>query len=109
MLSLLACVIVLASFAIFVVDQSTNASGEQQAEVAQSSGHVAASQKVAGSHPSGLHKVIDEASSELTSPFASIVTASSSEWGSRLVQLVLALLVYGLGVGYLIRVVDVRV
>lgn len=106
---MIACLFVMASFAIFVVDQSTNASGQQQEVVAQSGGQTLHTPKAAGSKPSGLHKAIDEVSNQLTSPFAGIVSSSNSEWGSRIVQLVLALLLYGLGVGYVMRVLSVRV
>jgi hypothetical protein len=107
--SMIACLIVLASFAIFVVDQSTNASGQQQEEVAQSGGQTTHPTAAAGSHPSGLHKAIDEAANQITSPFAGIVSSTSSEWGSQIVRLLLSLIVYGLGVGYLVRVVSVRI
>jgi hypothetical protein len=36
------------------------------------------------------------------------VVSSSSEWTTRSVKLLLALLVYGFGLGYLARVVRVR-
>jgi predicted PurR-regulated permease PerM len=106
--SMIACLVVVASFAIFVVDQSTNASGQQQEEVAQSGGQATHASAAAGSHPSGLHKGIDEVAEQITSPFAGIVSSSSSEWGSQLVRLVLSLLVYGLGVGYIVRFISVR-
>ncbi len=50
-----------------------------------------------------MHKELDEASNELTSPFEGIVSASESEWASHGVKLLLALLVYGFGLGYLLR------
>jgi hypothetical protein len=101
LVSMIACLIVLASFAIFVVHQSSSASKHQQDVVAGKSSAPASTQ------PSGLHEAIDEASNELTSPFAGIVS-SSSEWGSRLVKLILALLVYGVGLGFLMRMISVR-
>jgi hypothetical protein len=103
--SMIACLIVVASFTIFVVHQSSSASQHQQ-EVVRSGGGSTA--PASGSHVGGVHRVIDEASNELTSPFAGIVSSSSSEWGSRLVGLVLSLLVYGLGLGYVMRVISVR-
>jgi len=106
---MIACLFVIAAFVIFVVDQSTNASGQQQEAVAQSGGQASHPTSPAGSHPSGLHKAIDEVAEQISSPFAGIVSPSSSEWGSQLVRLVLSLLVYGLGVGYLVRMLSVRV
>ncbi len=105
---MIACLFVVASFVIFVVDQSTNASGQQQEVVAQSGGQTSHATTSAGSHPSELHKGIDEVAEKITSPFAGIVSSSSSEWGYQLVRLVLSLLVYGLGVGYVVRYLSVR-
>ena len=45
----------------------------------------------------------------LTSPFSGIVSASSSEWADHGVRLLLALLVYGFGLGFLARALRVRV
>jgi hypothetical protein len=106
------CLIVVASFVIFVVDQSSSASAHQTQEVTGGPSPASGEGRGAGSssaHESGLHKAIDEASDELTSPFAGLVSGSSSEWVVRGVKLLLALVVYGLGVGFLARVVLVRV
>ena len=56
-----------------------------------------------------MHRWLDEASTELTSPFAGVVSGTHSEWASRGGKLVLALIIYGFGLGYLARVVRVRV
>ena len=57
----------------------------------------------------GVREAIDEASSTITSPFAGAVTGVHNEWATRGVRMVLALLVYGFGLGYLARVLRVRV
>jgi hypothetical protein len=103
--SLLVCAVIIASFATFVVQQTKSASGHQQEELAGA----AKPTTDAGVHEGSVHKALDEAFDELTSPFAGVVSGSSSEWAIRGVKLVLALLVYGLGFGYLARVVRVRV
>ena len=108
--SFIICAIVIASFAIFVVDQTKTASAHQTAEV--SSGPATPSNpggSGSSNKPGAVHKAIDEASNELTSPFAGLVSGSSSEWLVRGVKLLLALVVYGFGLGYLARVVRVRV
>jgi hypothetical protein len=99
-------VIVLASFAIFVVNQSKSASAHQTQEIATGSTAVKTG---TGANESTVHKTIDEASEKLTSPFAGVVSGSSSEWVIRGVKLLLALAVYGFGLGYLARVLRVRV
>jgi hypothetical protein len=102
--SIVICLIVIASFAIFVVNQTSSASTQQQEAV---SGRVAA-QRGSSTHESSVHKAIDDASDELTSPFSGITSGSSSQWAIRGVNLLLALIVYGFGLGFLARVVRVR-
>jgi hypothetical protein len=50
------------------------------------------------------HEVIDDANDVLLKPFASIADGSSSKWVRRTVPALLALLVYGFGLGVLARV-----
>lgn len=108
--SLVICAIVVASFAIFVLDQTSTASRHQSEEVANGP-TLSASTSAAASkaHEGSVHKAIDAASSQLTSPFAGVVSGFSSEWLTRIVELLLALIIYGLGFGYLARVLHVRV
>ena len=110
------CLIVIASFAIFAIEQTNTASKHQVEEVSggpavtSSASHGASgSGGASATHESGVHKAIDEASQQLTSPFAGLVSGSSSEWLIRGVKLLLALVVYGFGLGYLARVLRVRV
>jgi len=103
--SLVVCLIVIASFAIFVVNQSQTASAHQTREITSGPNDVPAS---TSKREGSLHKAIDEASEELTSPFAGVTSGTSSEWVIRGVRLLLALAVYGFGVGFLARVVSVR-
>ena len=105
------CLIVLASFVTFAVEQTKSASGHQQAQLnSELPGATAGStQSSSGSKPGTIHRALDETSNELTSPFEGVVAGSNSEWAIRGVKLVLALLVYGFGLGYLARVLRVRV
>lgn len=107
--SLVVCLIVIASFAIFVVDESKSASSRQTQEITGGPSATASTGAHGSSGESGVHKAIDEASEELTSPFAGLVSGSSSEWVVRGVKLLLTLAVYGFGVGFLARMVRVRV
>ena len=104
--SFVICLIVIASFVIFAAQQTKSASKQQTEAV---TGNSSASSSKTPTHESGLHKDIDEASTELTSPFAGIVSGSNSEWVIRGVKLLLALVVYGFGLSYLARVLRVRV
>jgi hypothetical protein len=109
--SLVICLIVIASFAIFVVNQTSSASTHQQEEITgpAASPRSPGSSKTSSPHESTLHKTIDDASNELTSPFSGITSGSSSEWAIRGVNLLLSLLVYGFGLGFLARMIRVRV
>ncbi len=104
------CLIVIAWFVVFVVDQTSAASTHQQNEVTGSV--VPAPDKSARSmakHESTLRRTLDETSNVLTSPFAGVVSGSHSEWTIHIVKTVLALLVYGFGLAFLARFLQVRV
>ncbi len=100
--SLVICAIVIASFAIFAITQTESASGRQTAAI---TGQETA--KAPSSHEGSVHRAIEDASNALTAPFAGIVSGAESEWASRGVKLLLALVVYGFGLGYLARVLRV--
>jgi hypothetical protein len=110
--SIAMCLIVIASFAVFATDQTKDASANQQEQVNQLSPGTAppvqGGSQASKSHESGVHEAIDEAASALTSPFSGLVSGSSSEWAIRSGKLLLALLVYGFGLGYLAREIGVH-
>ncbi len=103
-ISRIVCLIVIVSFVIFAVEQTSSASSHQQ-EALNGPPATAAHP----SHKGAVHKAIDEAAGELTSPFSGITAGSSSQWLDRGVGTVMALLVYGVGLGYLARVLRIRV
>jgi hypothetical protein len=89
------------SFAMFARDQVAGASEHQQQEIVAGTSHVP------GVTPTGTHhaqprRFIDGVANALTSPFRSLI-GSSSQWVLRGVSTLLALLVYGVGIGYLAR------
>jgi hypothetical protein len=95
------CGLVIASFTLFARDQLAGASKHQQNEI------VAGAQTTAGTVPEATHHgqpraFIDGAANALTAPFRSLVS-SHSQWVLHIVPLVLALLVYGVALGYLAR------
>lgn len=106
--SLVLCAIVVASFAIFVIDETRTASGRQQQQL--NGGGAAPAPAPAGpKRPGGVHRAIDDAASAITAPFADVVSASSGEWAERGAKLGLALAIYGFGLGFLARVLRVHV
>ncbi len=107
--SVVICLIVIASFGIFAVDQAKGASTNQQQELTV--GTRAETPRVSGSRavPEGsVHKAIDDASNSLTSPFSGVTSGSSSEWTIHGVNLLLTLVIYGFGLGFIARVLRMR-
>jgi hypothetical protein len=115
--SIVLCLIVGASFALFVIDKTSNASAHQQQKVnaaREQSSSAAREQSHGGNAPakhgeeSSARKTIDEAAEKVTSPFSSVTEGWSSEWSKRGVLLLLTLAIYGFGLGFIARVVRVR-
>jgi hypothetical protein len=103
--SLVICLIVIASFAIFAVGQTKNASEHQQQAIAGSGSNTSSTKPA--SHESSVHKAIDEASNTFTSPYAGLFNGTSSQWAKRGGKLVLTLLLYGFAIGFIARAVRV--
>jgi predicted secreted protein len=100
------CLIVIAWFVVFVVDQTGSASVHQQNEVTE--GSAPAPSTPDAKHESALHRTLNETTDALTSPFAGVVSGSHSEWTIHIVKTILALLVYGFGLAFLARFLRVR-
>ena len=113
--SIAICLVVIASFGLFVVNQTNTASAHQQRLVNGTAPPAAATP--AGTSPatsssekeSSVHRAIDDASNVFTSPFSGVTAGSSSEWVIRGTKLLLVLIVYGFGLGFLARVIRMRV
>lgn len=101
------CLIVIAWFVVFVVNQTSTASTRQQNELAEGSAPTTSTS--GAKHESTLHRTLNETADALTSPFAGVVSGSSSEWTIHIVKTLLALLVYGFGLAFLARFLRVRV
>ncbi|MHB8491890.1 MAG: hypothetical protein ACYDA6_06730 [Solirubrobacteraceae bacterium] len=108
--STICCLIVLASFALFVVNQTSAASVQQQNAISGNTGSGqesvapdgsstpvnATSSGGSASNKSTVHRYIDEAAETLRSPFAGLTSGSHSEWLIEIVGTLLALLLYGI-------------
>jgi hypothetical protein len=109
-LAAVACsLLVIAGWGWFAVDQTSAASKTTQAEIAGD----AASQDPSPDPDtererertnSRVHEWVDDANDVLLRPFASVADGSSSKWVRRSIPAILALIVYGLGLGMLARV-----
>jgi hypothetical protein len=112
--SLALCLIVIASFALFAINRTSDASAHQQQEVngetvdganGEPSSAIAPD---SGGRKGSARRTIDEISEAVTSPFAALTEGSSSEWVIHGVDLAVALVVYGFGLGYVARTIRVR-
>jgi hypothetical protein len=109
LVSIVICLIAIASFITFAVDQTGSASNKQQAKVNE--GAPEASTPTGSSkpkHKSSLHQAIDKAFSTLSSPFSGITSGSSSQWTIQIVDTLLVLLVYGFGLSFIARLLPGR-
>jgi len=112
-LGLIACVLVLLSWGAFAFDELRDASNRSTEEIqgrkaAGTPDPNAGQERDRKRAHSKVREALDDASDVLVTPFASIVSGSSSAWLRRTVPLVLALLLYGVLVGYLARFLAVR-
>ena len=127
--SIVICLIVVVSFALFAVNQTSGAASHQEAllneglpaQTAGADGHGASAgagvsagagagtgaAAKSSSHESSLRSSIDDAANTLTSPFAGVTSDTSSEWTIHTVKLLLTLAIYGFGLGFLARVLRV--
>jgi hypothetical protein len=109
--SRIACLIVAVSFVLFVVEQAGSASTHQQNELNEAAPVTSrtAALPTTKHSESSVREAIDETSSTLTSPFKGAMAGWHNQWAIRGVGFVLALIVYGFGVGFLARMLRVRV
>lgn len=104
--AILASLFVLAGFAMFAADELGSASHRQVSALA-SPDPTAAQEAVRENRHSSLREAVDDVDDALLHPFAG-VTGSKDAWVRRGVPTLLALLVYGLGLGFLARYVRMR-
>ena len=102
--ALLASAIVALSFVLFAVEEVRSASERQQSAVVDPGPN--AERRRAAEH-TPAREAIDDANDVLLKPFAGLVD-SDNAWATRGIPALLGLLVYGLGLAYLARRLDVR-
>ena len=109
-ISIVACGIVTMSFALFVVDQSRSASNQSTTEIAQSGPPVTqdtpAKPTRKPAHRTTAERarhIVDRVNHSLVSPVDWFVPAHANDWIARGVPWLLAMLLYGFGLGYLSR------
>jgi len=95
--------LVVLGFAMFAVDQSSAASQRQEDKVQDIT--PTAAPAVQPAH-TGLRRTIDNVDQALLSPFGTV--GGDSAWLRHGVPAFLAFLLYGVGLGYLARWIDLR-
>ena len=98
----------LLGFGLFVVQEATGASEQSTAEIAGDRQVVAASpsprqERLRERQNSAAREVVDDVDDVLLAPFAWAAPSGSGAWAQRGLPTLLALLVYGFGLGYLAR------
>jgi hypothetical protein len=102
LVSIVTALLVLASFVLFVHDQVSGASDHQQREIvagAPIDRGVAPAPQRDHSQP---RRFIDGAAAKLESPFRAVVS-TSNDWVRQTVPALLAIALYGFGIGYVAR------
>ena len=112
-LAILLSAVVALSFGLFAIDQTREASATQRVEIAKSGSNrdedaIKTEEAVAHRKHSEVRRKIDSVSEQITSPFAGLVADDRSHWVQRGVPALLALLVFGVGLGYLARYANGR-
>jgi hypothetical protein len=106
--SIVASAIVLLSFALFAIDETRDASEKSAAGIAgldatRASDPSARQERARERAHSRAREAVDDADDVLVAPFAPLTKNTSSSWVARGVPTLLALLVYGFGLGFLAR------
>jgi hypothetical protein len=99
LVALAASLLLLASFGMFARDQLAGASKNQQNQLVAGAQQTRPTPSRPVAQP---RRFIDGAAQKLTSPFASLVQ-SDSPWATKGLPTVIALVVYGVGIGFLAR------
>jgi hypothetical protein len=104
--ALVCCALIVLSFALFARDQMAGASAHQESELVAGTGATAAASATSKRHGQP-RRFIDGAARLLTRPFDAIVQ-STNQWVKRGLPTLFAMILYGVGLGYLARHLSVH-
>ena len=114
LVSLAACLVVVLSFILFAVDRTGTAARGQAAQIQADGPPPAAGATAAPATPVAAHDnnsarhTLDTVAREVESPFHGLFAGTSSAWAIRGGELICVLVVYGLGAGFIARLVRVH-
>lgn len=105
--------LVVLGFGLFAIDEARSASKSTAEEVAgkrasRSADPTPAQERDREQAHGDVRELIDDANDVLLSPFAGIVGDDADKWARRLIPALIALLVYGFGLGFLARLATGR-
>jgi hypothetical protein len=106
--AIVTCLFVLAGFLLFAIDEARGASKQSQLGIAgvqavQTTDPSPDQEKIRERIHSKPREFIDDVNDVLLSPFSGIVSDHANKWARRAVPALLALFVYGFGLGFLSR------
>jgi hypothetical protein len=109
--AMLVSVVIVLSFVLFAVDELNGASQRNEAKLAQDleANPPPAAERQREKDHGTIREAIDDANDVVVSPFQGIVSSDDSLWVQRGVPALLALLVFGFGLGFLARFMRGRV
>lgn len=106
--AVVASLFVFAGWGLFAIDEARSASDQTATEIqgrraARAADPSPEQERARERAHSDAREFVDDANDVLLSPFASVSEEARSRWVRRTVPAVIALLVYGVGVGFLAR------
>jgi hypothetical protein len=109
--AMLVSVVVVLSFVLFAIDELNGASQRNEAKLAQDleANPPPAAERQREKDHGTVREAIDDANDVVVSPFQGIASSNDSLWVQRGVPALLALLVFGFGLGFLARYTRGRV
>lgn len=111
--AVLASAVVLLGFGLFAIDETREASAQTTAEIrgeeaSRSADPTPRQERDRERAHGSLRELVDDANDVLLAPFAGLVADDAGVWARRGVPALIALVVYGFGLGFLARVSSVR-
>ena len=97
--------VVVISFGLFAIDELNGASSRNEAKLAQDleANPPPAAERQREKDHGAVRETIDDANDVVVSPFTGLTSSSGNRWVQRGVPALVALLVFGLGLGFLAR------
>ena len=103
-IALVASAVIVLSFVLFATEEVQQASGSQVEAVAPGPD----AERARAERHTAAREAVDDANDVILRPFAGVVDGTDNAWARRGIPALIGLLVYGLGLAYVARLLDVR-